>query len=275
MPADRVTWGGSLHSTFRILPESSPHLRVFLGSDGCTRTEVLGALPYDAARAEHPGQGPDDKRYRDSRQVYQTAGLLYESDDQRVRLTVLGEATRRWLPIMTEHNARVLGRHAAFALSACQLRNPTRAGQKYGVDMIVFPFAFIWRAMLALDGRISSDELNRALFAVRNEEHLQVAIEAIRRYRENGDLNLLGPETESGANKNDRIIPWMSIASFGWTIIRDKSAAGSQSYYTIPDATFSTLREAARVRHRHREFASVPEYVEYLATAAALPRDMR
>ena len=95
-------------------------------------------------------------------------GLLFEADDGRVRLTDLGEATRRWLPILTPKNAILLARHAAYALSACQLVNPTGAGGRYDADLRVFPFQFIWRAMLALGGRISSDELNRAMFKVRD-----------------------------------------------------------------------------------------------------------
>ncbi|WP_129112106.1 hypothetical protein [Burkholderia pseudomallei] len=198
-------WTGSLHQTFRLVGAQSPTLVPFLESDGLTQEQVLERLPYDEARAQARGGGgtgrPDPKRYRDPRQVYQTAGLLYEQGDGRLKITELGRATLRWASIINDKNAVILARHAAYALSACQLRNPSGAGRKYSEEMLVFPFQFIWRAMLALDGKISSDELNRALFKVKNEEDLLAAISSIRRARQSGQLSELGDEIITGEKK--------------------------------------------------------------------------
>ena len=280
MPAKLTTWAGSLHQTFRLLPASarSRNLAPFLKSGGLTPEDVLDRLPYDLARAGRGGvfgTKPDPKRYRDGRQVYQTVGLLYEGDDGRVGLTDLGEATRRWLPIMTPKNSILLARHAAYALSACQLFNPSGAGRRYDADLRVFPFQFIWRAMLALGDRISSDELNRAVFKVRDKDGLEEAIDRIRVARRKGDTAALGSEVITGAAKNDRIIPWMSLASFGWTLFPDKRAGEYSDYYEIPPSTRNVLREAAPIQHRHRTFARVEEYVKYISRAAGLPRDLR
>lgn len=190
-------------------------------------------------------------------------------------MTALGQATLRWLDIITPKNAVLLGRHAAYALSACQLRNPTGAGKRYDDSMVVFPFQFIWKAMLALGGKISSDELNRAIFRVRSESDLHEAIDRIREARAAGDPALMGDETITGPSKNDRVIPWISIASFGWTLITDKRSGDGSGYYEIPPVTAPILSEAAKVRHRHREFETVGEYVEHVARAAALPPDLR
>lgn len=272
----REDWGGSLHSTFRLLPTPATHLRPFLQADGKTEAEVLATLPYDRARAgATPGAGPDPKRYRDGRQVYQTAGMLYEDETGVVRVTELGKATLRWLDIITDKNAVILARHAAYALAACQLRNPTGSGQKYATTVEVFPFSFIWRAMLALDCKINSDEINRAIFRVRNEHELTQAIEQIAASRAANDSTLMGDETITGTGKDDRIIPWMALASFGWTLFADKRAGVERGYYHIPARTFPLVHEAARVRHRHREFASVRHYVEHISRAAALPKDLR
>jgi hypothetical protein len=269
----KTEWGGSLHQTFRLVPPS-PNLRVFLESDGRGADEVLARLPYDAARAGPVGRGqPDPKRYRDGKQVYQSAGLLYE-DAGVVRVTILGKTTLRWLDLINQKNYRLLGRHAAYALGACQLRNPTGAGSEYDSSVEVFPFAFIWRAALALDRKISSDELNRALFRVKNEVELQAAITNIRNARKTGNVSVIGPETITGHGKDDRIIPWMSLASFGWTLIWDKRTTGTE-YYEIPPENALPLKEAALVPHRHREFPSVGRYVEYIAASAALPPDLR
>lgn len=274
MASADVTWSGSLHQTFRLLPtgKQSANLRPFLEADGLKPEELLKLLPYDKARAKDPAKtAPDGKRYRDGRQVYQTVGLLYE-DDGLVHVTELGRATLRWLDIITEKNRVILARHAAYALAACQLKNPTGAGDKYAEGMTVFPFAFIWRAMLALDGRISSDELNRSIFKVQNEEQLSTAIENIRRARAANDIAVLGDETITGSAKNDRIIPWVSLASFGWTLFADK---GNDTHYRLDPATLYVVREASRIRHPHKEFSSVRGYIEHVSKCAALPRDLR
>jgi len=277
MPANLRVWTGSLHLTFRLLPveSRSPNMEPFLESDGCTRDEVLGKLPYDSARSGRPDSTrPDPKRYRDGKQVYQSVGLLYE-EGGRVHVTDLGAATRRWLPIINEKNCLILARHAAYALAACQLRNPTGAGSRFHQTMEVFPFQFIWRAMLSLDRRISSEELNRGIFKVRNEMELMEAIERIAAARGAGDPARLGDEVVTGAAKNDRIIPWMSLASFGWTLFPDKRGSDETGYYELAAQTLHIVREASRIHRRHREFTSTKEYVEHISRCAALPRDVR
>jgi hypothetical protein len=272
--ADEMMWSGSLHQTFRLLPRDnqSVNLRPFLEADGLTPDELLEKLPYDRARVKDPTKtAPDPKRYRDGRQVYQTVGLLYE-DGGKIRVTDLGVATLRWLNIVTPKNRVILARHAAYALAACQLRNPSGAGKKYAETVKVFPFAFIWRAMLALDNRISSDELNRGIFKVRNVDELENCVDSIRQARAKNDLSILGDETIEGDKKNDRIIPWVSLASFGWTLFPDK---GNETHYQLDGSTLSLVREASRIKHVHKDFASVRAYIELVSRCAALPKDLR
>ncbi|MFC4157951.1 hypothetical protein [Chitinimonas lacunae] len=273
-----TTWTGSLHQTFRLVGAQSRTLVPFLESDGLTQEQVLDRLPYDEARAQARGGGngrPDPKRYRDAKQVYQTVGLLFEREDGRLKVTDLGRATLRWTRFINDKNSVILAKHAAYALSACQLRNPSGAGRKYGDDMLVFPFQFIWKAMLALDGKISSDELNRALFRVQNEDDLQDAISRISETRRSGQLADLGDEVITGEKKNDRIIPWISLASFGWTLFPDKRGGEDGTYYRLPRPTMGIVREAAQIRHKHRNFASVESYIEYVSRSACLPEDLR
>lgn len=274
--AIKNSWGGSLHQTFRLLPSASEHLRPFLESEGLTPAEVLRRLPYNPSRSSKQRSiGPDPKRFRDGKQLYETSGFLYVDNESRIRVTEFGRAILRWLDIINEKNAVVLGRHAAYALAACQLRNPTGSGQKYPPEIKVFPFAFIWRAMLKLDNKISSDELNRALFKVTNEQNLEEAIEHIRRFRITGDPDQMGEETIRDSRKDDRIIPWMSMASFGWTLIRDKRAATESGYYQILPNALAVLEQAATILYSHHEFASVDAYVQRISNAAALPKDLR
>ena len=269
------TWSSSLHLSFRLLPHATPNLRPFLRADNLHRNEVLETLPYDASRSKtKSGNGkPDPRRYRDGKQLYETIGLVYEDAGGNIHVTDLGRATLRWLDMLNEKNCLILGRHAAYALAACQLRNPTGWGSDYDETVVVFPFSFIWRAMLALDGCISSDELNRSIFRVRNHKELGIAISAIKKFRETKNFADLGEETVSGDSKNDRIIPWMAMASFGWTLISDKRKGDSR--YCILPRTRELIRQAASVHHRHRAFQSAEEYVKYISNAAALPKDIR
>lgn len=282
-------WKTSLRQTYRLLPRISPPLptsaalRVLLESEGRTEDEILARLPYDSNRAGAVAGGmPDRKRYRDARQVYRTVGLLYEEDDdagvRRLRVTELGKSVLRWLDTLNDKNFVVLGKYLANALAACQLRNPTEEGREYDASVVVFPFAFIWRAMLALDGKISSEELAGAVFKVTDEESLEAAVRTIAEARAANDPSPMGAPVET---VNDRIIPWMAMASFGWTLFQDKERSGDdRGFYVIPDKTREILRSAASVRRKHREFDpsdinAVKEYVEHISRAAALPRDVR
>lgn len=277
-----TTWGGSLHSSLRILPPAN-YIVPYLGSHGSTPAEVLARLPFAAARSTNPNRTmPDDKRRRDIQQMCEWTGLAYGRSDSRLCVTELGAAVLRWCrvpdgrtaPLINEHNAFILGRHAAYALAACQLRNPTLAGQKYDPSMMVFPFAFIWRVMLGSEGRLSSDELNRAVLRIRNAGDVEECVRLIAEARDTADPTVMGDETETGSGKNDRLIPWMASASFGWVLVRDKRETGTP-FYTIRPGAEGILRGAASLGYRHRDFASEAEYVEFISDMAALPRDLR
>ncbi|HEX8102134.1 MAG TPA: hypothetical protein VF533_05960 [Solirubrobacteraceae bacterium] len=271
-----TTWSGSLHLSFRLLPEEkrSGHVEPFLSAHGKTKDQVLASLPYDAARAKGGGGSPNARRYRDGKQLYTTAGLLHEEDGV-VHVTPLGQAVMRWLPHLTEANAPVLGSYAVYSLAACQLVNPTRTGRSYADGVEVFPCSFIWRAMLALDDKISSEELNRAVFKSTDEASLSDAIDSIAQARDEGDPAVMGDPVITGSSPNDRIISWISIASFGYTLIADKAADAEEggTYYRIRPAARRVVSRAAAVRFRHRsDFTSVGEYVRYVSRMAGLPQ---
>lgn len=278
----QTTWGGSLHSSLRILPPAN-YLVPYLESDGCTPAEVLARLPFDAGRSNDPNKAmPDDKRRRDIQQMCEWTGLAYGRSDGTLSVTELGATVLRWCrtpegrvePLINRQNALILGRHAAYALAACQLRNPTLAGQKYDPSMDVFPFAFIWRVMLASDGRLSSDELNRAVLRISDADGVAECARLIAEAREASDPTVMGDETETGSKANDRLIPWMASASFGWVLIRDKRETGT-AYYTIRPGAEGILRSAASMAYRHRDFVDEAEYVEFISDMAALPKDLR
>jgi hypothetical protein len=274
-----LPWSCSFRSTFRLYPDDTggrDALDVFLGGDGKTQNQILSELPYHKARSADPGAIPDPKRYRDGRQLLRTVGLLYDEPvdgTRQLRVTALGRAVARWRSVINERNAPVLGRHAAQALAACQLRNPTPDGSDYNSTTVVFPFSFIWRAMLALDDTISSDELNRALLKVENEEELADAVIRIRKSRASNDPSVLGQEVVTEKAKNDRILIWIAWASFGWTLIQEKQAKGG--VYAIAPNARRVVADASAIRHKHRDFESEKDYVEYVSLCAGLPEDLR
>lgn len=260
-------WKTSLRKTWRLPGETTRGLRPFLAADGLHRDEVLAALPYESQRAREPtGTVPDPRRYRDLRQVCTMSGLAYEDADGRLRVTDLGWTAHRWIDVVTERNRAVLARPAARALSLCQL-DAGPGGPDYLSTMSVRPFAFIWEAMLKLENRISSDELLRTVFRVRDHAELQDAIEMIRRSRESDDVSMLGSPVETDF---DRAIPWMSLASFGWTLMDDKKS-GKSGDYELHEPAIPAIRVALLNRPRHRTFGSDREYTQYISDGAALP----
>lgn len=265
-----TNWGAASRESFTYLGKTSCTLKVFLDADGLAEEQVLPLLPYSGQRSPKISCGPDPKRYRDPRLVFTQLGLLCD-DSGCLKLTEFGVAVKRWIPIITEANAPVFGRHIAHALSACQLRNPTGAGKKYDLSMQVFHCSFIWSAMLELDNKIASEEVNCAILKVRNRDELSKAIEAIGQARKAGSLDMLGEPVESSGKANDRIIPWMALASFGWTLFDQKR----DGYYTIPERNIEILRNAANFDHQHRDFSTESEYAQHIANAAQLPKDVR
>ena len=272
--APLTEWSGGLHLSYRLIPIAD-HLKTFLSAEhGAPWQEIHAALPYDPERASAGKTAPDPRRYRDAKQLYETAGFLYE-DEGRVWFTELGAALKRFLPRISKANTILVARHAALALAACQLRNPTDAGSKYDPSVRVFPFRAIWAAMLDLGLVLSSDELNRAIFKVTDDDSLARAIRAIDEARRSGRIDDLGQETIQGKGKNDRIIPFMSLASFGWTLIMDKRESPAEGYYHVRPEFAPILEVALATPARHREFPSVRAYAEYLGEAACLPKDVR
>jgi hypothetical protein len=266
-------WKHSLRQTFRLFGTPSDHLRVFLDANGKSRDQVLAELPYSARRSksDNPSSQPDSKRYRDPRYLYESIGLLFEDSRGFVHLTELGKAVSRWIDELNEGNANLLARHLAYALNWVQLRNPTTPGREYAPDVSVFPARFIWEAMVALDGKISSDEINRGIMRTTNHEGLLSCISRIGASRISGNLDEIGQPCVEGTAQNDRIIPWVSIASFGWTLIADKVGG----FYSFQPWASSIIREALMVRVHHREFSDVTSYIKSISKAACLPPDLR
>jgi hypothetical protein len=282
-----MPWKVSARESFSVVPRGSKtcgDVDRFLDADGLTVAEVAAGWPADPGRSSAPTADP--RRVRAMAQMLAPLGLACieappsgQRGDQynRVRVTELGRALRRWRANgLVQENCRIIARHGARALGAAQLHNPTGEGNDYPMGTTAFPFAYVWRAMLALDGRITSEELNRAIFHATDDQGILAAVESIRLARQ-GNPAALGHEVAAGEDRNDRIGIWMARASFGWTLVSKKGADPQHpDHYCITEPWAArTLREVASARHRYCHFPSVRAYVEHLSDCAGLPLDLR
>jgi DNA (cytosine-5)-methyltransferase 1 len=277
----QTVWGLSFKGTFSIFPEHSPTLKQFLESEGRTDKEIIKLLSGSNGKGRRTGRKATNSiSYHDIIGIYRAVGLLYEKKDseglRRLHVTPLGHYVRGWLGTLNKNNRDLFGQYLAAALAACQLHNPAHV-HDYDESMKVFPFAFIWRAMLALEGRISAKELVGAIFKVRNEDELDDAIKKIAEARRKNDFSVLGKPV-----KIDELIinTWMAMASFGWILIADRPNSKMDDYWEIHEKLMDVLETAASVKHRHREFNSsdenaIDKYMAHISHAAVLPKDLR
>lgn len=277
-----MPWSNSFHESFSVVPTGKPtdaQVNLFLSSHGKSERDVLAAWPKgrpNMITAGQPLKPANPKQFRNMSQLLRNIGLAYtdtSGNDGVVCVTRLGQEVLEWRQDgLNGSNVRIIARYASRAIAAAQLQNPTREAKGYNGTR-VFPFQFIWRAMLSLDNRISIPELERAMFVVNNEADLGEAILKIRHFRETGNLNDLGPTNANGDDEG--VAAWMCWASFGWSLI-PKRKAGGDGYYRIPHGwPLQIIREAATTRQRHRTFSTDREYVEHLSACAGLPPDLR
>jgi DNA (cytosine-5)-methyltransferase 1 len=274
-------WFLPFKGTLNILPEVSPPLKQFLESDGKAATEMIKLLSGKDAKGSPAIQKTTNAaRYHELVRMYRAVGLLYEKKDsegvRRLKVTPLGHFVRRWLDTLNKANRDLFARYVASALAVCQLRNPAD-NHDYDDSMRVFPFTFIWRAMLALDGRINSAELAGAIFKVRNEDDLDDAVEKIAEARRKNNVSILGKPVKADGGT---IATWMAMASFGWIFMTDRNDSEKSGYWEVREQMVEVLDAALGVTHKHREFESsdghaVDKYMKQISRAAALPEDRR
>jgi 5-methylcytosine-specific restriction protein B len=247
------TWSFAKHDTIPsvelgVVPfEGHAYLLAFLAAEG-----ELFAPPYDAVRSSitdiltdldasrRPRQLPrddvTDQRLRTWRSVFETLGFLYvDSRTGTLTATSLGHAVRalfgdirRHVDGANDHLARlavrVLGRH--------RLRNPL-VNEPYPEDADIYPYRFIWRAMLQLDGKLHWEEMNRVIMRVLYQRQEQSAIDRIRDVRnlthgpyDDAAIQRLGqPAIPEDAETKRRVTPWFTQAGFGGMLIAGEDDA--------------------------------------------------
>jgi hypothetical protein len=126
-----------MRKPFRLFEDDGSvdrRLQAFLSvADGTHKDDVLRQLPVDVARSgdspaedDEDDQGeddaeeaegsrlPDPTRYRHLKQILETMGLLWRDRDEYVHFTDFGRTLKRFLPLLTRKNLRLLVPHAAL-----------------------------------------------------------------------------------------------------------------------------------------------------------------
>lgn len=199
------------------------HLAAFLKLDG------IGWNDYDAQR-EISDQTVANSRMRTNRKMYERMGVIYRDDD-KIRLSHLGLQMKNLESDLIEAKERILSHIRLTAidiLSRYQLRNPVD-GPELPASCDVLPCVCIWKAMRALDNKISYEEMNRVILHIMEMNQLDEAIQIIRNARARYDTySVLDEATLNSVLGNPvhtdqptaRIAPWFSFAGWGGLVIK-------------------------------------------------------
>lgn len=259
--AQSNVWGHTLRDTWRLEPDDVK-LQKFLAADGLQLNAIQ--VPAETHR-QGANPGPvDARRLRALAELYELSGLLYREEGEGggiVRLTPLGRAVRDFLPNMNSANRRLLAPNAFLALNRAQLASPILK-VSYTQEVKVFPARFIWRAMLELDG-LSSDEIASEIMRTTDEQSLSEAIDRIRTARAGGAT--LRPRV---TDENDRVIPIINQASFGWLLIAKKG--GQETVYRFAKGMDRLAAAALSREPTAADWDSKEKYVRHIANGAML-----
>jgi len=115
--------------------------------------------------------GEDLSRPRRWHKIFERMGLLFLNDGGVTELTDLGRFMVQAEATASKNFRRELARLAVSVLRKYQLKNPVDEGEDhYPDDCDIHPYWAVWKAAIALDGRIHWDELNREIFRVRSRD---------------------------------------------------------------------------------------------------------
>ena len=189
----------------------------------------IGWNDYDAQR-EINDQTVANSRMRTNRKMYERMGVIYRDDD-KIRLSHLGLQMKNLESDLAEAKERILSHIRLTAidiLSRYQLRNPVD-GPELPASCDVLPCVCIWKAMRALDNKISYEEMNRVILHIMEMNQLDEAIQIIQNARSRYDTySVLDEATLNSVLGNPvhtdqptaRIAPWFSFAGWGGLVIK-------------------------------------------------------
>lgn len=127
------------------------------------------------------------QRYRSYRKMYERIGIVCKGNDKLVT-TWLGDrisSLERELTVVQDEHVGKLRDDIISVLSRYQFRNPAdKDSLKYPADFDIQPCVCFWKIMLALDNKISYEEVNRVVLRVMHMADIDAAIAKIKAARE-------------------------------------------------------------------------------------------
>jgi len=206
MPTHHLEWRTNFRANLSLWPEIAPNIRTLAECHGqkYDEKEFLKRFPM----------GPKlivPKTTRSVRNAFEAvslAGLAYRTGgtQDKLYLTKLGQVLFKFLgvgaekPLINERNRHL----AADRLIA-------------GLAVIV-EYRTIWKLMRLTENRLTNDELNRAMAVIKTTDDVGRAAKLVLASRENGDLDVIGPNLYSGKDKLDQrkvLNPWFLRAGGG------------------------------------------------------------
>ena len=206
--------------------------------DGFAQLDGVDLTDYEKQKTDSR-LSVSDQRLRTYRKMYEQLGLLYPKNN-KIALSRLGFQFKNLKSTIIEKRDELfdnLARSAIDILSRYQLKNPVDDPHNaLPDDFDVFPFVAIWMAMIGLDGKLHSQEMNRVLLRVKKMAYIPEAIQKIAAARSDlgnySSASVTDLEHHLGAEvvtnqPTARMAAWFSNAGWGGlTIERNVDSDG-------------------------------------------------
>jgi hypothetical protein len=227
------------------------HLQDFL------KFQNIGWNDFDEMSRQATG-AKTPQRWRSYRKMYERLGLIYKSDNN-LKHSKLAGSLAQLLPDLENKLDNAL---KEIALRACgiliryRFKNPVENSPDFSAlpdDCDMRPYLAIWTCMLALDGKLHYEELNRVLMHKIYLSQLDDTIDRINHARLNinyascssSDLEtFLGEAANPDPQTAARMAAWFSLAGWGGLLIdRNNDSNGFRNLTKIgKDAINITLK---------------------------------
>lgn len=277
------------------LGEVPTYLYAFLRAEGTdfrepytdVRTAIEGVIAENKQRTRAAAQAPSSEvavsRLRVWKKIFEEFGLLYVSEDHRLKATALGRTVRE---LQDDLSSQIAGANdhivslVLAVLNRITLANPL-FDVTYPAGTDLHPYRAIWRAVRTLDNKIHWQEMNRVLLHVLHDSDVPNAIERIRKARrENGErydseaaLSGLGaPAVDDGDQTRRRITPWLVKAAFGGILLSDEDGDGywklQSQYEGLIDGMLATPIATPAAALQSRE-----AYLDYIVSGLTVTQE--
>ncbi len=256
-----LVWDLNLRANLVLWPTVGPNISALVGVAGQPYDETV----FLKALAPTAGTGPADTRaVRNTFEVLAHAGLALRTDQDLFSLSPLGTCVFTFL-----------GTTGGHAFVRPQNRKLVAAPMVRALGALAEVQA-IWRVWRTADNRLSTEELNRVVGAMKNLEDAPAAAAAVDRSRAAGDVTLIGPRayndgdygTTRASDQRKAINPLVLLASAGGLMIQERTAGDWQLEGWAAPLIDSSIAWHPPVRH----VSTGADQVNIMSRVAGPPR---